>query len=240
MSKYTEETLDKLLKKDLISIVLSQQTQMDAANSEIMDQLCKFNENFEKLQSELIVVKQVNSMLSERLVSMERQCWANAQYSRRECLELVGMPCSVSDGDLEEKVLKIFEKVGCPIEGNNIEACHQISKKNERIIVKFSRRKDCQNVLNAKKELRKLDMKEIGFLEDNPIFVNQSLCTYYRVLWSKAKCLHSLKRISSFYVSGGTVKIKISENSLPLPITHVNDFKEHFPDVSLAPPSESL
>ena len=150
---------------------------------------------------------------------MERQCWANAQYSRRECLELVGVPRSVSDGDLEEKVLKIFEKVGCPIEGNN---------------------KDCQNILNAKKELRKLDMKEIGFPEDNPIFVNQSLCTYYRVLWSKAKRLHSLKRISSFYVSGGTVKIKISENSLPLPITHVNDFKEHFPDVNLAPPSKSL
>ena len=89
---------------------------------------------------------------------MERQCWANAQYSRRECLELVGVPGSVSDGDLEEKVLKIFEKVGCPVEGNNIEACHRISKKNERIIVKFSRRKDCQNVFNAKKELRKLDM----------------------------------------------------------------------------------
>ena len=52
MSKYTEETLDKLLKNDLISIVMSQQTQMDAANSEIMDQLRKFNENFEKLQSE--------------------------------------------------------------------------------------------------------------------------------------------------------------------------------------------
>ena len=154
------------------------------------------------------------------------------------------VPRSVSDVNLEEKVLNIFEKVGCPIEGNNIEACHRISKKkkkkNERIIVKFSRRKDCQNVLNAKKDLRKLDMKEIGFPEDNPIFVNQSLCTYYRVLWSKAKRLHSLKRISSFYVSGGTVKIKISENSLPLPITHVSDFKEHFPAVNLAPPSESL
>ena len=105
---------------------------------------------------------------------MERQCWANAQYSRRECLELVGVPRSVSDGDLEEKVLKIFEKVGCPIEGNNIEACHRISKKKERIIVKFSRRKDCQNVLNAKKELRKSDMNETGFPEE-------SLCTYYRV-----------------------------------------------------------
>ena len=41
-------------------------------------------------------------------------------------------------------------------------------------------------------------------------------------------------------MSGGTVKIKIRKNSLPLPITHVNDFKEHFPDVNLAPPSESL
>ena len=173
---------------------------------------------------------------------MKRQCWVNAQYSRRECLELVGVPRSVSDGDLKEKILQIFEKLGCPIEGNNIEACQRTSKKkkNERIIVKFSRRKDCQNVLNAKKELRKMDTKNIGFPEDNPIFVNQILCTYCRVLWSKAKRLHPLKRISSFYVSGGTVKIKISENSLPLPITHVNDFKEHFPDVNLAPPSEPL
>ena len=88
MSKYTEETLDKLLKKDLILIVLSQQTEMDAAKSEIMDQIRKFNENFEKPQSELTV-------LSERLVSMERQCWANAQYSRCECLALVGVPRSV-------------------------------------------------------------------------------------------------------------------------------------------------
>ena len=57
MLKYTEETLDKLLKKDLISIVLSQQTEMDAANSEIMDQIRKFNENAEKLQSELTIAK---------------------------------------------------------------------------------------------------------------------------------------------------------------------------------------
>ena len=91
MSKYTEATLDKLLKKDLISMVLSQQAKMDAVNSQIMDQIRKLNEDFEKLQFELTVAKQVNSVLSERLVSMERQCWTNAQYSRRECLGLVGV-----------------------------------------------------------------------------------------------------------------------------------------------------
>ena len=45
MSKYTEETSDKLLKKDLISIVLSQQTEMDVAHNKLMDQIGKFNEN---------------------------------------------------------------------------------------------------------------------------------------------------------------------------------------------------
>ena len=70
-------------------------------------------------------------------------------------------------------------------------------------------------------------MKQIGFPEDSPIFVNQSLRTYYRALWSKAKRLHSLKKISSCYVSGGTVKIKINENTLPLSIKHVSNFKEY-------------
>ena len=55
MSKYTEETLDKLL-KDLISMVLLQQAKMDAANSQIMDQIRKLNEDFEKLQFELTLL----------------------------------------------------------------------------------------------------------------------------------------------------------------------------------------
>ena len=53
MSQYTEETFDKLLRID---------------------------ENFQKLQFQLTVDKQVNSLLSKRLVSLERQFWANAQY----------------------------------------------------------------------------------------------------------------------------------------------------------------
>ena len=53
-------------------MVLSQQAKTDAANSQIMDQIRQLNEDFEKLQFELTVAKQVNSVLSERLVSMER------------------------------------------------------------------------------------------------------------------------------------------------------------------------
>ena len=50
----------------------------------------------------------MNSLLSDRLTNMERQCWANALYSRRECLEVIGIPSEVDGDVLKEKVLKIF------------------------------------------------------------------------------------------------------------------------------------
>ena len=55
------------------------------------------------------------------------------------------------------------------------------------------------------------------------------------MLWSKSKKLLTLGKINSFYVSNGTIRIKISEYSSPLSITHVNDFGKYFPDIDLSP-----
>ena len=71
--------------------------------------------------------KNINNLLSQRVVDLERQCWANAQYSRRECLEIAGIPRSVDDNSLEEKYIHVFEKVGSTIDSSNIEACHRIT-----------------------------------------------------------------------------------------------------------------
>ena len=40
---------------------------------------------------------------------------ANAQYSRRECLDVVSIPREMSGEVLEEKVLNIIGKLGCDI-----------------------------------------------------------------------------------------------------------------------------
>ena len=64
---------------------------------------------FDIMYSDLAVTKKVNSELSRRLVNMERQCWANAQYLRRECLEIIGIPKEVEQKDLEGKVLPVLE-----------------------------------------------------------------------------------------------------------------------------------
>ena len=46
---------------------------------------------------------------------MERQCWENAMYSRRECLDVIRIHSEVDTDVLEDKVLNIFGKIGCDI-----------------------------------------------------------------------------------------------------------------------------
>ena len=189
MVNYIEDGLDKLLKKDLISIILSQQRKIEQDNTGWLDEIRKFNDNISKLEADVKIVKNMNHLLSQWVADLERQYWANAQFSRRECLEIVGIPRSVDYNSLEEKVIQSFEKVGCNIDSSNIEGCYCITEGNDRVIVEFSRRKDCQQVLSVKKYLQKSKMDDIGLTGDSKVFINYSFCPYYRVLRSKSKVL---------------------------------------------------
>ena len=89
--------------------------------------------------------------------------------------------------------------------------------------------------MKVKKDLSKLNLSDID-LGNTKIFINQSLCPYYKLLWSRSKRLHAMKHIHSYYVSNGTVKVKLEENSRPISITHTTDFDKHFPGIDLSPP----
>ena len=105
---------------------------------------------------------------------MECQCWANAQYSRRECLEVAGIPRQIDDKDLETKVLSIFQKIGCTIDPTFIDDCHRLGKNNDRVIVKFTRRKDGKQIFQVKKDLRDLSMEDLDLLRGTKIFMSLS------------------------------------------------------------------
>ena len=101
MEEHTLESLDKLYKKDLVQIVLTLQNKLKSSNDQVLEEIRKLNIIFQKLESDISITKNTNSLLLKRVVDLERECWANAQYSRRECLELVGIPASVSHDTLE-------------------------------------------------------------------------------------------------------------------------------------------
>ena len=102
---HAEATLKNLNKPDLIKPVLQLGSEM---NSDIKDIVLEIRDLFaqmKKVEADVAIVENVN----EKLVN---QCWDNAQYSRREGLEVVGMPISIRNDLLEANVFKNFDKLG--------------------------------------------------------------------------------------------------------------------------------
>ena len=75
------------------------------------------------------------------------------------------------------------------------------------------------NILQHKKKLKSVDITKVGLPQGSLVFINQSLCSYYKYLWSLCKRLHLKKLIHSFWVSNGNVKLKVCENT-PILLCH--------------------
>ena len=92
---------------------------------------------------------------------MECKCWNNEQYSRREYLEISGIPSDTEAGKLEEALLKVFEKLDVDVDLENMEDCHWLKTRSssKKVIVKLSKRKDANKICQVKK---KIEIVEFG------------------------------------------------------------------------------
>ena len=117
------ESLMKLGKEVLVGMVLDYKDKFDITLMNINKELTDLRNKFTKLESDLAISKNINSKLSSQLTKVETKCWADAQYSRRQCLEI---PDSISHNDLESKVRDIFCECDADIDPVIIEACHRL------------------------------------------------------------------------------------------------------------------
>ena len=73
----TKESLDKLYNKYLVLTVLFLQNKLDEASNsktELPDEICKLNDKFDQLHSDVCITKNVINLLRSILVDVERQC----------------------------------------------------------------------------------------------------------------------------------------------------------------------
>ena len=78
-----------------------------------------------------------------------------------------------------------------------------------------------------------MDLTELDFPEGTKIVINESFCAYYCGLWNKCKKLKGMGKLHVFFVSNGTIKVKMLENDRDKPITHAADLKKMFPDTDV-------
>ena len=83
--------------------------------------------------------------------------------------------------------------------------------------------------MRVKKDLKDLDATYLDLSAGTKLYINDSLCPYYRGLWNEAKKLWNKKKTFSYFTVSGTVRIRLQEKGPYNIITHIDDLKELFP-----------
>ena len=108
---YNEETLRALKKTQLIELFLKLQKHIKGIINSRTGEMKNIKENFKKVESDIAAVKNVYNMLRKQMVSVERQLWKNAQYSRCECAEVVRLLLPITDDQLEKTVSRVLQHI---------------------------------------------------------------------------------------------------------------------------------
>ena len=176
------------------------------------------------LQSQLAVSQRVNETLLRQLNVVEEQAISNAQYARRDSLELHGVPPSFDDGDgLEGNVVKLLKDIApeANVEANSIQAVHRLKNKRN-VIVKFVNRKTKHAVIVKKAKLKEESVRHRHNITEN-IWLNESMCFQVRHLYYLCRLLKEGKHIEHYSFFNGSIRVKMEPEGDRTTIRHIND-----------------
>lgn len=184
----------------------------------------------EALETQNVMLQKENDELKSRVNDME-------QYSRRNCLELQGVPEAAGENVITV-VQDVANAIGFTLESHMIDTCHRLGKNEARpsqirgIIVKFVRRLDKEEFLRQKKIRRELKVSHLRpdymklVQQDNFIYVNESLTSSNRFLFAKAREFKKQSDIKFLWIRNGNIYMRVKEQSRVFNIKCVNDFKD--------------
>ena len=120
--------------------------------------------------------KKVSDVLVKEVAFLERQCWRNVLFSRRESAEIISMSNSILHSALEKTVSKFCNILELIFMRRNSNRTTTSTKRRRSGDSEISRRKDCQQIMRVKKELKDLNPTHLDFPEGTQLFINDSLC----------------------------------------------------------------
>ena len=110
------DAINGMKKKDLVDHIDNLNGKVVIGNDiqGLFNQISKLSENVDrfvtangKLNSELLIVRNVNQNLQNRITNLEKQQSKSEQYNRRNNIEITGISNEVSNKNLEETVIGI-------------------------------------------------------------------------------------------------------------------------------------
>ena len=218
---YTKTELNKFNKEKLMELFLEAQDYTASLQEKIDSLTTKLDALTVRVDAQ---EKADSSPSSKQMENLERDSYAIQQYSRRECIEIAGIPTSIPNENVEAKCIEIINAIGVDVDGNDLQACHRLFSK-DRVIVKFIHRKKALKCLYNKSKLKDIPGNQFGFQAKTKLYINESLCPPYRRLFGKCnQALLKNKKIKNLWTFNGNIKIRLLDDQVHT-IFHENDLK---------------
>lgn len=224
--------------REVVKTLKCSQSKLDEVTKKLDDQ----SKLLESLNDELKKVQSENSSLQSKVIDLKLKC-ANLekaseeaeQYSRRNTLEIRGVPCFANESPVQslELVKSIGRALNLNITSNSVDYCHRLKSRTDgnppSIVVKFVRRFDARAMLNKRRVQRSLsckDLKGLGDLKlgESTIYIHPSL-TAFR---SKLRFLANTKKKALDYkwlwvTPDGDIKMRKTDKSRTISIRDTTD-----------------
>ena len=131
---------------------------------------------------------------------------------------------------VQPTVCRILQHIGVNIYGNQIEACHRMDKNTDRIIVKFSSRKDCEHTMRVKKNWKILMLLTWTFQQGQSSILMTVCVLLIEDCGIKPRNYGTRIKFFFFFTVNGTVRIRLQEKGPYGIITHIDDLKQLIPE----------
>lgn len=180
-----DSTIERVTRN--IEQLLSDMFELRKENDVLKNEIALLKKENEAIRHEVDFVKSKQKLISAELNDLE-------QYSRRNNIQIFGVPEDSSDENCEKIAMKILaQNLQVEVNPTDIEAAHRVGKKipertNPRpVIVRFVNRKDRDRVMMNKRKLK-----------GSRLFVTEDLTRKNLVLLNEVKKMECVDRAWSF------------------------------------------
>ena len=208
---------------------------IENANKKYDDVLKKLKEQ-EKENKEIIkenqFLKSTVKALDSHVRKLQVACNDLQQYSRRECLEIQGIPVT------GRGYLVMLENLWVWIKEDNISVSHWLPTSSKykgkatdpAIIVKFVRRDVKERYYKGRKHLKDCTTRNLGFPGMKHIYINESLTERNKELFNE--CVKFKKDLKFLYIwtSNGKIYLRKTQDSPVILVNNKDDLKKLRPN----------
>ena len=205
-----------------ISFISSQYDEILLKLKKIQEEKEEINAENKRLKTELLNATNELNVHKEVLNNVE-------QYSRRDCLEIRGIPIEdrQHSENTNEITVKVGNALGVEMDMQDISTSHRLPAYSDKyppaIIVKFVRRDLRDQFYRARKELRGKNANDMGFHSDNRVYIVESLTPKNKDLFKK--CLEAKREMGFKFIWTNSGKILLRKDDRSRCI-HIPSIKE--------------